>query len=229
MYDARLFTDKLPENITGALKDFSGNECYLIKREVDRKSLLSNKNNCHNNVQHYVEKFGGERLNGWLLYRNEQWIDEMGMWVWHYHSAWITPKGKVVDVTDDILYRKLPLSTFIPDTKRKVDLENGVAYNTIVILDNYRIADRLAQASGEERKLSAGVVYWTNNNVKYFRGLDEHSGQYKLIRKEYPQNIELLEKEYDCKVSGGKLVPNDPNHSMFQPDIFFDYSLGGGA
>ena len=44
MYDARLFTDKLPEKITKGLKDFSGNECYLIKREVDRKSLLSNKN-----------------------------------------------------------------------------------------------------------------------------------------------------------------------------------------
>jgi hypothetical protein len=64
MYDARLFTDKLPPNIVDALKDFSGNDCYLIKRDVDRKSLLSNKNNCHINVQRYVEKFGGERLNG---------------------------------------------------------------------------------------------------------------------------------------------------------------------
>ena len=228
MYDARLFTDKLPENITKSLKDFSGNECYLIKREVDRKSLLSNKNNCHNNVQRYVEKFGGERLNGWLLYRNEQWINEMGIWVWHYHSVWITPKNKIVDVTDNNLYKKLPLSTFIPDTIRKVDLENGIAYNTIVIFDNNRIADRFADASGEDRKLFSGVVYWTTNSVKFFRGLDEHCGQYKLIRKEYPQNLEMLEEEYDCKANGGKLVPNDSNQSMIPSEIFFDYSLGGG-
>jgi hypothetical protein len=228
MYDARLFTDKLPEKITKALKEFSGNECYLIKREVDRKSFLSNKNNCHQNVQRYVEKFGGERLNGWLLYRNEQWIDEMGLWVWHYHSVWITPKNKIVDVTDNDLYKKLPLSTFIPDTTRKVDLENGIAYNTIVIFDNIRAADKFAGASGEDRKLFSGVVYWTTNNVQFFRALDEHGGQYKLIRKEYPQNLEMLEKEYNCKASGGKLVPNDPNQSMIPSEIFFDYSLGGG-
>jgi hypothetical protein len=148
--------------------------------------------------------------------------------VWHYHSVWITPKGKIVDVTDNDLYKKLPLSTFIPDTTRKVDLENGIAYNTIVIFDNNRVADRFAVASGEDRKLSAGVVYWTTNSVKYFRGLDEHSGQYKLIRKEYPQNIELLEKDYDCKSVGGRLVPNDPDDNMIPSEIFCVYSLGGG-
>jgi hypothetical protein len=38
----------------------------------------------------------------------------------------------------------------------------------------------------------------------------------------------MLEKEYDCKSSGGKLVPNDSNQSMVSSEIFFDYSLGGG-
>ena len=110
----------------------------------------------------------------------------------------------------------------------KTLLENGIAYNTIVIFDNNRIADRFAEASGEDRKLSSGIVYWTTNSVKYFRGLDEHGGQYKLVTKEYPQNIELLEKEYDCKVNGGKLLPNDLNHSKARPEIFFDFSIGGG-
>lgn len=227
MYDARLFTDKLPEKITKSLKDFSGNECYLIKREVDRKSFLSTKNNCHKNVQRYIEKFGGVMLNGWLLYRSEQWTDEMGIWVWNYHSVWITPKGKIVDVTDNDFYKKLPLSTFIPDTIRKVDLENGIAYNTIVVFDNNKTADRLARANGEDRNLYAGVVYWTTNNVKYFRDLGEHNGQYRLIRKDYPLNTELLKKDYDCEVKGSKLVPNDPNQSMISSDIFFDYGLSG--
>lgn len=228
MYDARLFTDKLPDRIIAPLKQFSGNDCYLVKREVDRKSLLSNKNNCHNNVKRYVEKFGGEMLNGWLLYRDEKFIDEMGAWVWHYHSVWITPKGKLVDVTDNDRYRNLPLSTFMPDATRKVDLENGIAYNTIVVFENGRTADWFAEASGEDRKLSAGVVYWTTNDVRFFRGLDEHLGQYKLLRNEYPANQKQLEADYDCVIKDKRLIPKDPDNSMVPSEIFFDFSMGGG-
>lgn len=227
MYDARLFTDKLPDRIIAPLKQFSGNDCYLVKREVDRKSLLSNKNNCHNNVKRYVEKFGGEMLNGWLLYRDEKFIDEMGAWVWHYHSVWITPKGKLVDVTDNDKYRNLPLSTFMPDATRKVDLENGIAYNTIVVFENGRTADRFAEASGEDGKLSTGVVYWTTNDVRYFRGLDEHLGQYKLLRNEYPANQKQLEMDYDCVIKDRRLISKDPDNTMVPSEIFFDFSMGG--
>ena len=228
MYDARLFTDKLPYNITEALKAFSGNECYLVKRDVNRKSFLSNKNSCHLNVKRHIEKFGGEMLNGWILYRKEKYTEEMGLWIWHYHSVWITAKGKIVDVTDDDNYRNLPLSTFIPDTTRKVDLQNGISYNTIVIFDNNSIAEHFANASGEDRKISAGTVYWTTNSVKSFRGLEEHSGQYKLITNEYPANQILLRDIYGLEVKNGKLSPIDPENAEVPSEIFFDFSLGGG-
>lgn len=227
MYDARLHTDKLPANIVDGLKNFSGNDCYLIKRDVDRKSFLCNKNNCHLNVMKRIEKFGGEMINGWLLSKNKMFLD-MGIWVWSYHSVWLTPKGKIVDVTDNEDYKNLPLSTFIPDFNRKIDLENGIAYNTIVIFDNFRVADKLAEASNEDRQLVSGVVYWTTSSVKFFRELDEHSGQYLIFRKEYPQNLKKLEEQYECRVEGNRLIPNNPAVNQMQSNIFFDFSVSGG-
>ena len=229
MYNARLFSDKLPDRVIDPLKVFSGNECYLIKRDVDRKSLLSNKNNCHINVQKYIDKFGGEMLNGWLLYKDDKWIDEMGLWVWHYHSVWIKPDGKIIDVTDSDRYRNLPLSTFTPDTSHKLDMANGVAYNTIVIFENSRIANMLNEASGERvRQLFPGTVYWTTNQVQHFRGLDEHTGQYRYLTDEYQTNRRLLEEKYGFMIKDKKLIPIDPDVGHVPVDIFFDFSMGGG-
>lgn len=227
MYDARLYTDKLPPNIVDALKEFSGNECYLIKRDVDRKSVLCAPNNCHKNVNKRIEKYGGEMVNGWLLSRNPMFL-EMGIWAWTYHSVWVTPKQKIVDVTDNKDYVNLPLSTFIPDNKRLVDISNGIAYNTIVIFDNSRVANKLEIASGEDRNLTEGVVYWTTNSIKHFRELDEHSGAYKLIRREYPQNLKELQEKYRCKIEGNRLLPIDDYVPSIKSDIFFDFSIGGG-
>lgn len=228
MYNARLFTDKLPDKIIAPLKEFAGNDCYLIKRDVDRKSLLSNQNNCHINVKKYIEKFGGEMLNGWLLCRKDEWIDKLGLWVWHYHSVWIKPDGKIVDVTDNRNYRNLPLSTFIPDAKRKIDLDNGIAYNSIAVFENARVANIFADASGETRQLLPGTVYWTTNQVKYFRGLDEHTGEYRHIRSEYAENLKMLEEKYGFIVKDNKLTPVDPDVGYVPVDVFFDFSMSGG-
>ena len=228
MYNARLFSDKLPDRVIDPLKVFSGNECYLIKRDVDRKSLLSNKNNCHTNVQKYIDKFGGEMLNGWLLYKDDKWLDEMGLWVWHYHSVWIKPDGKIIDVTDSDRYRNLPLSTFIPDTTHKLDLENGIAYNTIVVFENSKAAKIFADASGEARELFPYTVYWTTNSVKYFRGLDEHNGEYRYVMSEYISNLKLLEDRYGFVVKNNKLSSIDPEVSLVPTNLFFDFSIGGG-
>jgi hypothetical protein len=228
MYNARLFTDKLPDKVIEPLKKFSGNDCYLVKRDVDRKSMLSKQNNCHINVKKYIDKFGGEMLNGWLLCRKEDWYDKMGLWVWHYHSVWIKPDGKLVDVTDNRNYKNLPLSTFIPDTIHKVDLENGIAYNTIVVFESQKIASLLQESSGESRQLLPGTVYWTTNQVKHFRGLDEHSGQYRHLNKEYPANLKLLEEMYGFTDKNGKLAPLNPDATLIPIDVFFDFSMGGG-
>ena len=152
----------------------------------------------------------------------------MGIWVWSYHSVWLTPKGKIVDVTDNEDYKNLPLSTFIPDFNRKIDLENGIAYNTIAIFDNFKVADKFSKANNENRQLVSGVVYWTTSLIKFFRELSEHSGQYLIFRNEYPQNLKKLEEQYDCKVEGNKLVPNNPAVNKFKTDVFFDFSVGGG-
>ncbi len=227
MFDARLHTDKLPPNIVDGLKNFSESDCYLIKRDVDRKSILCASNNCHINVQKRVDKYGGEMVNGWLLARRSMLL-EMGVWVWFYHSVWVTPKQKIVDVTDNEDYKNLPLSTFIPDKNRLVNIPNGIAFNTIVIFDNQRVANQFEVASGEDRRLIEGVVYWTTNSVKHFREMHEHTGKYKLIRREYPQNKIEFEEKYKCKIEGNRIVPLDIENNMIKSDLFFDFSIGGG-
>jgi len=219
-----IYTHKIPSNVRDGMSTFSGEECYLIRR---RKKGLTGKGiqgNCHFNVQGWVDKIGGERLTGWLLYRNRSLINK-GLWVWVFHSLWKTPEGQIVDVTQDSTYEGSDFTTVWLDKSRDIDISEGTSYNNVVVFENNTSAKNFTKNVGTEALV--GIPYWTTPSMNDILKISEHTGKYRWVDESFSENIKLLESEYNCKVKDGKLVPNEGASNQISSKIFFDYSVGG--
>jgi hypothetical protein len=219
-----LYTQKIPSNVREGMSKLTGDDCYLIKR---RKKGLTGKGiqgNCHFNVQQWVDKIGGERIRGWLLYRNRSLMNK-GLWIWVFHSVWKTPEGEIVDVTQDSTYEGSDFTTVWFDKSRDIDLLEGTSYNNVVVFENFNSASSFSKNVGVEALV--GEPYWTTNSMSNILKISDHSGKYKWLDESFPNNIKLLESEYNCKVIDGKLVPNEGSSNKISSKIFFDYSVGG--
>jgi len=219
-----IYTHKIPSNVRNGMSTFSGDECYLVRR---RKKGLTGKGiqgNCHFNVQGWVDKIGGERLSGWLLYRNRLLINR-GLWMWTFHSLWKTPEGQVVDVTQDSTYEGSDFTTVWLDKSRDIDLNEGTSFNNVVVFENGTSANNFTKNLGSEALV--GIPYWTTPSMNHIRKISEHTGKYRWVDERFPNNINLFESEYNCKVKDGKLVPNQGASEQISTKIFFDYSVGG--
>lgn len=216
------YTNKIPPKVRVAMENFADGDCLLVERNTKDIDGVVKQGNCHLNVKQLVDKFGGELVCGWLLYRSNQFIND-GFYAWNYHAVWLTADNKLYDVTEDRTYGDALYSTFWVDKKRTVDLDKGVSYNCIVAMENRDYADAFGKSVGQQVNL--GEVYWATGNYRHIKKLSEHSGIYKLMRPEYPENIKSLEKEYNCKIVDGKLIPNKGNDDKVSIDIVFDYSL----
>lgn len=219
-----IYTEKIPSSVRDAMKTFAQDDCYLVKR---RKKGLTGKGvqgNCHFNVQNWVESIGGQRIAGWLLYRNKSLVNK-GIWIWIFHSVWKTPEGEVVDVTQDTTYSGSNFTTVWFDASRNIDMVNGTSYNNIVVFENSNIAESFGKNIGAH--VEPGTTYWTNSTLKTIIPINDSNGKYKWIDDSFPNNIKQLESEYDCRVVDGKLVPNSSSNKMVSTKIFFDYSING--
>jgi hypothetical protein len=219
-----IYTHKIPSNVREGMSLFSADECYLIQR---RKKGLTGKGiqgNCHFNVQGWVDKIGGERLTGWLLYRNRSLINK-GLWVWVFHSLWKTPEGQVVDVTQDSTYEGSDFTTVWLDKSRDIDIKEGTSYNNVVVFENSTSANNFTKNVGTEALV--GVPYWTTPSMNNILKISEHTGKYRWVDESFSDNVKLLESEYNCKVKDGRLVPNEGASKQISSKIFFDYSVGG--
>ena len=222
MTNTKLYTDKIPYKVRIAMKNFADGECLLVERKTIGIDGVVKQGNCHVNVQELVNSNGGKLVCGWLLYRNNKFIND-GFYAWNYHTVWLTEENRLYDVTEDRTYGDATYSTFWIDKKRTVDLDKGVSYNCIVAMENRDYADAFGRSLGQQ--VNVGEIYWATGNYEHIKKLSEHSGQYKLINDEYIDNIKSLEKEYNCKILDGKLVPNKGSDDRVSIDIFFDYSL----
>jgi hypothetical protein len=87
----------LPFSLYNAITEFAGNKCLLVKKvKTDGCRAL----NCHYNVADVVKAKGGKAINGWLLNRSSQFINN-NVWVWTFHSIWEDANGDWFDVTPD--------------------------------------------------------------------------------------------------------------------------------
>ena len=101
---------------------------------------------CHSNVYHLVHLYGGKRMLGYMVQRDER--GSVGLFS---HSVWITPEKKVVDVTKK---NKRQTSSFID----KKDLDNQWFIPMEEISDKYANLKDISLPKKYEK-----VGYYTTN------------------------------------------------------------------
>lgn len=221
MKQAKIYTDKISKLVRNNMSKITNNDCVLVEREKKMNDNEHRANNCHRNVDKYVENYGGKRVGGWLLVRNKKFING-GLWLWTFHSVWENNEGKLLDVTKDRNYTGAFYSTFWIDSYRHADMNAGVSHNNVITFENNAIAEIFSHVANYP--LSANDAYWATQDMAHYKKITEHSGQYKLLRDEYPHNFEALERDYKIKVVNGMVQKTD-GHSHVSNDCLFDYSV----
>ena len=225
-HDTTSYADKLPTSLNKVLKEFTGNECVLV-RYIKNKNKPENKaGHCHANVKAYVEKFGGKAIYGWILNRIPACIQK-GHYVWSFHSIWEMPDGKWVDVTEDKHYVGREKSTFVADNERVPDLDKGIAYNNFMVFTEHNFATHFGNYIGVN--LITNKVYWTDSTMMRVMDTEQHNGTYRLIRPEYPFNIKMMCEEYELDIINGRPVAKPGSKyeagGSIPMKMLFDYSI----
>ena len=195
---------------------FAQGECVLVKKDLatpNNRAL-----NCHYNVKAQIELCGGKVVNGWLLDRTPNLLNN-GVWHWSFHSIWETNDGNWFDPTID-KHNSREYSTFWPDTNRALNLEEGYAYNDIVIFESEHAVNLFGSLS---TGVVTGEVFWAARNFALLKHHSEHSGRYRFLRPEFPNNYAKLERDYGLTVVNGCL--HGTTHQTAPIGLFFDYSV----
>lgn len=210
------YTGKIPATVREAMLNFTQERCYLISKSQQPGRI----GNCHLNVMEKISESGGTQIFGWLLYRHRFFIDN-GIWAWQFHSIWSDKSGKCYDITESRNYQNSSFVTFWSDRTRAFSHLSGTAFNNIFICENEPAADMMSQST--QIKVNPSNIYWTNNKFDSALHINDHSGQYKIL-KGYEDNIKSLEIDYGCKFENGRLIPIDGNDEVNQR-IIYDYSV----
>ena len=220
MPSVKPYNNKLPLEIRDRINQFTNNECILVKKDFHHS--YSQKQNCHYNVQSFVNENGGDIIFGWQLQRKLKLI-RAGIWLWSFHSLWQKNDNEYYDLTEDVISRK-QYSTFIADSNRFFDYKNGQTYNDIVILEkNY---DRKLFEPKCDFKIEAGKVYWTLYDFSRIKEVDvtnDQDGICRIITPSYPKNIALLYKKYQIKPQDGLIKKLYKAH--LDSDILFNFNM----
>ena len=92
----RKFRLSLPEDdCVVKLQEYCKFSLTLLKIPVVSKPLCIDVN-CHNNVNHYVKTYGGEKISGYYLITD---ISDERYGCAIYHSIWKNTYGDMVDIT----------------------------------------------------------------------------------------------------------------------------------
>lgn len=92
----RKFRISLPEDeCVIKLQEYCSFSSILLKVPVVVKPLCADAN-CHNNVNHYANTYGGEKISGYYLITD---IDDESYGCAIYHSIWKNTYGNLIDIT----------------------------------------------------------------------------------------------------------------------------------
>ena len=226
MQDTTSYADKLPPSLNQVLKTFTNSECVMVRKIKAKDSIYSKVRNCHLNVKSYIEKFGGSSVSGWLLLRNTMQSDR-GMYAWSFHSVWQKPDGKWLDVTEDKNYLGRDKSIFIPDSQRLLDFAQGLSYNNFMVFTEPKFAAYYGNSIGVQ--LLTDKVYWSDTVMMRVMDTEQHSGIYRLLTPDYPNNLKMLCDEYELEIVNGKPKAKPGSRldgaSGFPLKMIFDYSI----
>lgn len=92
----RKFRASFPEDeCVIKLQEYCKFSSTLLKIPIMSKPLCMDAN-CHNNVNHYVNTYGGEKISGYYLITD---IDNNNYGCAIYHSIWKNTYGNLIDIT----------------------------------------------------------------------------------------------------------------------------------
>jgi len=92
----RKFRVSIPEDeCVIKLQEYCEFSSTLLKIPVVSKPLCADAN-CHNNVNHYVNTYGGEKISGYYLITD---ADDETYGCAIYHSIWKNTYGDLIDIT----------------------------------------------------------------------------------------------------------------------------------
>jgi len=118
----RKFRISLPEDgCVVKLQEYCKFSHTLLKVPVVLKPLCADAN-CHNNVNHYVNTYGGEKISGYYLI-TDVGDDTYGCAI--YHSIWKNTYGDLIDITPFDDGRKYNMFSVLDAT----DYYSGVSYD----------------------------------------------------------------------------------------------------
>jgi hypothetical protein len=73
---------------------------------------------CHDNVCHYVKNHGGSTVSGWIIWKDTDFKLEA-----EHHSVWLSPSGKLYDITPRVDGEELIV--FLQDGARPYNLSGN--------------------------------------------------------------------------------------------------------
>jgi hypothetical protein len=118
----RKFRISLPEDeCVVKLQEYCKFSSILLKVLVVDKPLCADAN-CHNNVNHYVNTYGGEKISGYYLITD---VDDETYGCAIYHSIWKNTYGDLIDITPFDDGRKYNMFSVLDAT----DYYSGVSYD----------------------------------------------------------------------------------------------------
>lgn len=126
----RKFRISLPEDeCVVKLQEYCEFSYILLRVPVVSKPLCA-YSNCHNNVNHYVNTYGGEKISGYYLITD---VNDETYGCAIYHSIWKNTYGDMIDITpfdDGRQYNMFSVSDI-------ANYYSGVVYDG----KNYKILD----------------------------------------------------------------------------------------
>jgi len=118
----REFRMSLPEDICVIkLQEYCKFSTSLLKIPVIKKPLCIDSN-CHNNVNHYINTYGGEKISGYYLITD---VKDTIYGCAIYHSIWKNTYGDLIDITPFEDGRVYNIFSVLHDTK----YHSGVLYD----------------------------------------------------------------------------------------------------
>jgi len=110
----RKFRISLPEDeCVVKLQEYCKFSLTLLKVPVVSKPLCADAN-CHNNVNHYVNTYGGEKISGYYLITD---VDDKTYGCAIYHSIWKNTYGDLIDITPFDDGREYNMFSVLNDTE----------------------------------------------------------------------------------------------------------------
>ena len=158
------YKDKIPNSVYAAMHGFTQSDVVLVPIHKPGKTVTNNRNHSHKNVDEWIESMGGYRVSGWTLDRNKKQLNDE-IFVWKFHSDWLTNDGKLLNVTIDNRHINLDKHTFWHDASRYADLHEGYTFNDVFITTNQSVAMRF---NIEADKLYWFTINWSNKFNKWF-------------------------------------------------------------